>query len=103
MNKLTIEEFNNLEAVGWKLSLPDQTERDQFKDWNMIEMLRYFSGNNESLDYILDHHVFMQIKKIQYDDQTWGSGTKLSFTAWLEPKHATYFRLRLNNNNEEIR
>ena len=99
--KITIEEFDSLEGLGWKLSLPDQTEYNEYKDWPTIDMLKHLAGN-KALDYIIDHHVFMQIKKSQFDNQSWGSGTTLSFTAWLEPKHATYFRLHLNNNSEDM-
>ena len=95
----TSEYLNRLEEFQWFIEIKDSLRSRYVNEKPMLEILRYLSGN-ESLDYLIDHHVFIRIKKSEFKDM--GSGIKISIRAWLEPKHATFYRLNLNNNDEYV-
>lgn len=98
---ITPEHLNRLEEFQYFISIKDSLRARHVNQEPMLAMLRHLSGN-ESLDYLIDHHVFIRIKKNEFNDYTRGRGIKISIRAWLEPKHATFYRLNLNNNIENV-
>jgi hypothetical protein len=98
---ITPEYLTRLEEFQYFISIEDSLRARYVNEEPMLAMLRHLSGN-KSLDYLIDHHVFIRIKKSEFKDYTTDSGIKISIRAWLEPKHATFYRLNLNNNDEYV-
>lgn len=99
---ITPESLDRLVKVQYFISIEDSLafSRVKLEEKTVVELLKYFSGN-ESLDYLIEHHVFIRIKKstLPFNHET---ALKICVSAWLDSKHATYYQLRWNNNSKEI-
>ena len=99
---MTSEYFNSLEPLYWQhtISYDNYLVGVKYDKLHTLDLLREFGGS-ESLSYLIDHHVLIQVKKTHVNQPQYQRvELTLYVTAWVEPKHATYYNLRLSNNNE---